>query len=77
MHENTLEKMSLVFDEVAFRVALARAGYRTIASFARQIGLSTPYCTQIARGVRPSVEKRSLIAAALGVEVDTLWRVLP
>lgn len=59
-----------------FRVALATAGYRSVAQLARSLSLSESYLRQIAHGLVPSVHVRQRISDALHVEASALWRPL-
>jgi hypothetical protein len=67
-------KEIIALDERAFRVAVARAGYRSLASLARAIGLSPAYVRQIGHGWVPPVETRVRIAAAIHEHQSRLWR---
>jgi lambda repressor-like predicted transcriptional regulator len=63
----------LAFDERAFRVALAAAGFRSVAALARSANLSTSYLRQVGRGFIPSPAVRTVLAAQLEVDELELW----
>jgi hypothetical protein len=70
-------RVSLYFDEWAFKGAMAIARFRTIGDVGRKIGISPTYMIQIAGGFIPPEEKRNKIAKALGVPVLALWKPVP
>ncbi len=66
---------TLPFDDHAFRVAMAQAGFRSLSRFAHRAGLSDSYAQHIVSGLYPSPEMQLRIASILGVTVEVLWHV--
>ncbi len=64
----------MYFDDVTFRVALAKLRIRTLKQAAELIGISESYMGIISRGNVPPPETRARIATSLGCEVEHLWR---
>jgi lambda repressor-like predicted transcriptional regulator len=67
---------NIAFDERAFRIALARAGFRSVAQLGRKAGLSESYARQIAHGLVPSPKVQAKLATFLGVQVNDLWHTI-
>ena len=65
---------TMYFDDVAYRVAVARRRLRTLKQAAVVVGLSESYLGQITRGSIPPPETRAQIAQRLGVGVAELWK---
>ncbi len=67
---------AVAFNERSFRIALASAGFRSVARLARRAGLSESYGLQISHGLVPSLEVRQRIARLLGVDWSLIWPAL-
>lgn len=60
--------------ERRFRIALARAGFRSVARLAAYIGVSANYGRQVAKGLVPSAAVRERLAEALEIDAGELWQ---
>jgi hypothetical protein len=58
----------------AFRAVIALRGYRSLAHFAREAGISEALINQISRGLIPSSETRVKIAGILQVVEAAIWK---
>jgi hypothetical protein len=66
-------RSTIAFDSRVFRVALASAGYRSVAELAREAGISASYGRQIASGLLPGERLRERLGTLLATPVDDIW----
>ena len=59
--------------EQRFRIAMARAGYRSVRELAKEIGMGSARLGEIRKGLLPPQERREAIAQALRVSPTDLW----
>lgn len=67
----------IAFDRRRWRVRLAEIGAANLREFAESAGLSVATLRLVSNGLVPSPEYRQTLAAALGLEVDELWKEIP